>query len=462
MARESAAPVKLIDPTTGEPYSVSNPLPVTGGGGGGDATAANQVTIIGHIDTLEALLAAFTKAEDAPHASGDSGIPAWAVRRDADTAFGADNDYAPLAVDANGYLKVNIKAGAGSGGTAMVDDAAFTPATTSFSPVGGIVTADSVDSGDGGAFAMLANRQQKVTLYDSTGAEVAIGGGTQYDEDTASAAAEKLTMAGVVRSDTPTSKVGTDNDRTVLLVDANGRLHIAPVTAIGDLASGAVDSGNPVKIGGIGSSLLPGPVDSGDRVNAWMTLNGAMMCGVLNGNGADGSSIAFFPTANGSSVAQGGIYGFNGTSWDRLRSDIANGLDVDVTRQPARARTTDTISAALATDVLMQGTTARTPAFGIIDAATLGDNTLLAAQGASNKIRVHALYLVAAGTVNARFESGAGGTALSGQMNLVANTGFVLPFNPLGWFETAANTLLNLELSAAISVDGGFVYSVVT
>lgn len=95
--------------------------------------------------------------------------------------------------------------------------------------------------------------------------------------------------------------------------------------------------------------------------------------------------------------------------------------------------------------------------YAIIDAAGSGDNTLLAAV-TSKKIRVLSAFLVAAGTVNVRFESGAGGTALTGQMNLVANTGFVLPYNPGGWFETASNTLLNLELSAAISVDGSFSY----
>lgn len=95
--------------------------------------------------------------------------------------------------------------------------------------------------------------------------------------------------------------------------------------------------------------------------------------------------------------------------------------------------------------------------FAIIDAASSGDNTLLAAV-TSKKIRVVSAFLVAAGTVNARFESGAGGTALTGQMNLVANTGFVLPYNPTGWFETASNTLLNMELSAAISCDGSFSY----
>lgn len=103
------------------------------------------------------------------------------------------------------------------------------------------------------------------------------------------------------------------------------------------------------------------------------------------------------------------------------------------------------------------GGTVVTPKFAIIDGATSGDNTLVAAVTAK-KIRVLALFLVAAGTVNVRFESGAGGTALTGQMNLIANTGFSLPYNPAGWFETASNTLLNMELSAAISCDGCLTY----
>ena len=114
------------------------------------------------------------------------------------------------------------------------------------------------------------------------------------------------------------------------------------------------------------------------------------------------------------------------------------------------------------TSTIYQNGTARTLVFDFIDDAVSGDNTLVAAAGAGNKIRVLAAFLVSAGTVNVRFESGAGGTALTGQMNLVANTGFVLPYNPKGWFETAANTLLNLELSAAISVDGCYLYVVVT
>ena len=115
------------------------------------------------------------------------------------------------------------------------------------------------------------------------------------------------------------------------------------------------------------------------------------------------------------------------------------------------------VQASAESNQMTAGGTVVTPKYVIIDAATSGDNTILAAV-TSKKIRVLSLFLVAAGTVNVRFESGAGGTALTGQMNLVANTGFALPYNPVGWFETAVTTLLNCELSAAISVDGCLTY----
>lgn len=125
---------------------------------------------------------------------------------------------------------------------------------------------------------------------------------------------------------------------------------------------------------------------------------------------------------------------------------------------PAGTNLIGRVSSSDETSTIYNGTTAITPKFAVLDAASSGDNTLIAAV-TSKKIRVLSLFLVSAGAVNVRFESGASGTALTGQMNLVANTGFVLPYNPLGWFETASNTLLNLELSAAISVDGSIVYA---
>lgn len=98
-----------------------------------------------------------------------------------------------------------------------------------------------------------------------------------------------------------------------------------------------------------------------------------------------------------------------------------------------------------------------TPKFAAIAAASSGNNTLVAAV-TSKKIRVLAASFIANGTVNAKFQSGASGTDLSGLFYLVANTGGVLPFCPAGWLESASGVLLNLNLSAAIAVGGTLTY----
>jgi hypothetical protein len=97
----------------------------------------------------------------------------------------------------------------------------------------------------------------------------------------------------------------------------------------------------------------------------------------------------------------------------------------------------------------------------VIDGATSGDNTLVAAV-TGKKIRVLSLLAIMTGTaITIRFEAGAGGTALTGQMQPTQGGGFVLNHNPYGWFETTAGTLLNMELSGAQSVDGCLTYTLV-
>lgn len=153
-----------------------------------------------------------------------------------------------------------------------------------------------------------------------------------------------------------------------------------------------------------------------------------------------------------------------GTDGDYLPLTMASdgSLHVQVNSLPALAATTDNIGAKLDTDNIMQGTTARAPAFAAVAASSSGDNTIVAAAGASNKIRVLSYTIVAAGAVTCRWESGASGTALSGQMSFAANGGAHSAFCPYGLFETAANTLLNLELGGAVSVAGHITYVVVT
>lgn len=115
------------------------------------------------------------------------------------------------------------------------------------------------------------------------------------------------------------------------------------------------------------------------------------------------------------------------------------------------------VQATLESGQITAAGTVLTPKYAAIAASTSGNNTLVAAV-TSKKIRVLALYAVSNGSVNAKFQTGAGGTDLTGLAYLVVNTGFVLPFNPVGWFETASGALLNLNLSAAIAVGGSLVY----
>lgn len=92
-----------------------------------------------------------------------------------------------------------------------------------------------------------------------------------------------------------------------------------------------------------------------------------------------------------------------------------------------------------------------------IDAASSGDNTLVAAVS-GQKIRIVSMFLIASGTVTVTLEDGAGGSALSGPIDLTSQTGFVLPESEHGWMETSAGTLLNLSLSDAIQVSGSLTY----
>ncbi|UCD58217.1 MAG: hypothetical protein JSV16_03645, partial [Candidatus Hydrogenedentota bacterium] len=109
---------------------------------------------------------ALGKAEDAPHTTGDTGVMALAVQQTSDAALaGLTGDYAPLQVDDSGFLKVNVKAGGGAGGTSMTDDSNFVVSFTGMTPVGGLyrTSRDGVNDGDAGCLAMTETR----ALYTS-------------------------------------------------------------------------------------------------------------------------------------------------------------------------------------------------------------------------------------------------------------------------------------------------------
>lgn len=227
-------------------------------------------------------------AEDTAHASGDQVTMAGVVQQSADAALSTDGDRSVLQVDANGYLKVNIKAGAGSGGTAMVDDAAFTPATTSGTPAFFLfddVSPDSVNEGDGGVGRMSANRNQYVTIRDAAGNER----GLNID------ASGNLTA-----NITGTVTVGSH------AVTNAGTFAVQPA---GSVAHDAVGTGvNPILMGGYASAAAPSDVSAdGDSVRAWLLRSGAQavqptFAGVLGvaGNGGSGTGVQRVTLANDS------------------------------------------------------------------------------------------------------------------------------------------------------------------
>lgn len=97
-----------------------------------------------------------------------------------------------------------------------------------------------------------------------------------------------------------------------------------------------------------------------------------------------------------------------------------------------------------------------------INVASSGDNTIVAAAGAGKRIAVWSVMVTSDGTVDVRFEDGAAGTAITGQIPLQAREGFTYSAGGLvPLWVGSANTLLNLELSAAVNVHGHLSYSVI-
>lgn len=83
------------------------------------------------------------------------------------------------------------------------------------------------------------------------------------------------------------------------------------------------------------------------------------------------------------------------------------------------------------------------------NASGTGNTQVVAAQGTGFKIRVVALVIIATTAVTVKFQSAT--TDISASFPIGANGGMALPYNPKGWFETAANQALNVNLGSSIA-----------
>lgn len=84
------------------------------------------------------------KAEDAAHASGDTGVAAWGVRNDnLATTFGNDQDYGPIATDLKGRVQVSQKAATGTLTNVAASASSATVLAANSARIGATVTNDS-------------------------------------------------------------------------------------------------------------------------------------------------------------------------------------------------------------------------------------------------------------------------------------------------------------------------------
>lgn len=100
----------------------------------------------------------------------------------------------------------------------------------------------------------------------------------------------------------------------------------------GNIASDAVDTGNPIKIGGYGSTTSPAAVAAGDRINTWHSLHGAVATFLATTGGTVITNItASSDAGNTASIGLvtgsfGYLYNPTDNDWDRART-IVNATD---------------------------------------------------------------------------------------------------------------------------------------
>lgn len=173
--------------------------------------------------------------------SGQSGaLVMGAVTTSAPTYTTAQSH--PLSLDTTGSLRVAITSGAGSGGTALADDADFTAGTTSFTPFGGFYqsTVTACTDGDTCAAGITTGRAVKVALSNPDGSAAT------YATDMTVGSAFGTTGPGLMSaykefdgSALPTTtNVGTENEANPIATSLQGVQYVMVVSEDGALERG--------------------------------------------------------------------------------------------------------------------------------------------------------------------------------------------------------------------------------
>lgn len=286
------------------------------------------------------------------------------------------------------------------------------------------------------------------------------GTGVSVNEDAASANGDPGTPAYSVRQDTISTTSSADGDYQPLKTTAAGRLYtsstidaalptgtnsIGAVTqatasnfnaaVVGNVASAATDSGNPVKVAGVYNSSAP-TFTNGQRGNLQIASNGDLKV-IATGAATESTVANYLP-------------------------NIAAATAVNNTEHDAASGGKKVIIVDASGNVLSPGVVCESSI--AIDASASG-NTELVGLTSSQTIHVCGFYVISGGTVTAKFVSGTGtacgtGTAnVTGPAPLIANSGASYGGGAGQVFAAPTSEALCINLSGAVAVGGVLSYS---
>jgi hypothetical protein len=131
---------------------------------------------------------------------------------------------------------------------------------------------------------LAANDALNVAIVDGAGNQVTSfggsGGTSSNDGTTFTPGTTPGTPVEGVYESSPTSI--TDGKLGAIGVDQNRRVRVSVDASTLDVAHDAVDSGNPVKVGGKAQNAFPTAVSNGDRTNAQFTLLGQQIVAYID------------------------------------------------------------------------------------------------------------------------------------------------------------------------------------
>jgi hypothetical protein len=277
-------------------------------------------------------------------------------------------------------------------------------------------------------------------------------------EDAVHSSGDVGVMSLAVRNDSLAALAGADGDYAPLQVNATGALFIQEGAAL-DVSAATITVASHA-VTNTGTFATQATLQAGTAAFGKLAAGTAEIGNVKNAGTfatqVDGSALTALQLIDNVVYTHDAAGGTAvGNMMMAQRDDEVGSTATTNSDGDAQALTTNKFGQLKTTEIADATSEVK---YAVINAAS-GDNSIVAAAGSGVKIRVLDVTLVSSGTSDCRFETGAGGTALTGIMKLVANSGFSTGYCPVGHFETGDNAALSLEATG--DIDGWLTYVLV-